>query len=56
MFYALNKTRLGETGCLSNLYYSQAAQASSFLIPFPFPEHSQLGHLWYPTTHCAVLM
>ena len=38
----LNKTPLGETGCLNNLYYLLAAQASSFLPPF----HSQLGHTW----------
>ena len=31
-FYALNKTPLGETGCLNNLYYLLAAQASAFLI------------------------
>ena len=28
----LNKTPLRETGCLSNLYYLLAAQASNFLI------------------------
>ena len=33
-FYTLNKTLLGETGCLSNLYYLLAVQASSFLIHF----------------------
>ena len=33
----LNKTLLGETGCSNNLYYLLAAQASSFLINFPFP-------------------
>ena len=27
-FYTLNKTPLGETGCLSKLYYLLAAQAS----------------------------
>ena len=52
-FYTLNKTLLVNTGCLSKFYYLLAAQASSFLIP-PFPKHSQLGHLWYTTTHCAV--
>ena len=31
-FLYLNKTLLGETGCLSNLYYLLAAQVSSFLI------------------------
>ena len=33
----LNKTPLGETGCLSNLYYLLVAQASNFLIHSPFP-------------------
>ena len=32
LFYTLDKTPLGETGYLSNLYYLLAAQASSFLI------------------------
>ena len=32
-----NKTPLGETRCLSNLYYLLAAQASSFLINPRFP-------------------
>ena len=32
LFYTLNKTPLGETGCLINFYYLLAAQASSFLI------------------------
>ena len=36
LFYTLDKTLLGETGCLSNLYYLLAAQASSFLIHRPF--------------------
>ena len=31
-FFPLDKTPLGETGCLSNLYYLLAAQAFSFLI------------------------
>ena len=31
------KTPLGESGCLSNLYYLLAAQVSSFLIHSPFP-------------------
>ena len=26
-----------------------------FFNSTPFPKHSQSGHLWYPTTHCAVL-
>ena len=31
-FYSFNKTPLGETGCLSNLYHLLSAQASGFLI------------------------
>ena len=34
-FYTLNKIPLGETGCLSNIYYLLAAQVSSFLIALP---------------------
>ena len=30
LLHALNKTLLGETGCLSKLYYLLAAQAFSF--------------------------
>ena len=56
LFYTLNKTPLGETGCFSNLYYLLAAQAYSFLIHPHFPENSQSGHLWYPITHRAVLV
>ena len=32
----LNKTPLGETGCLSNLYFLLADQAFSLLIHHPF--------------------
>ena len=32
LFYNLKKTPVGETGCLSNLYYLLDAEASSFLI------------------------
>ena len=37
LFCTLNKTPLGETGCLSNLYYLLATKASSFLIHSLFP-------------------
>ena len=37
IFYTVNKTSLGETGCSSNLYYLLTARASSFLICHPFP-------------------
>ena len=36
-FYTLNKTPLGETECLSNLYFLLAVQASSFLTHPLFP-------------------
>ena len=32
----LDKTPLGETGCLNNLHYLLSAQASSFLTHHPF--------------------
>ena len=35
-FYTLNKTSLGETGCLRNLFYLLAAKASSFFNSPPF--------------------
>ena len=34
LFYTLDKTPLGETGCLSSLYYLLAAQALSFSMNF----------------------
>ena len=34
LFYTLNKTPLGEAGCLSNLYYLLVAQPSIFVIHF----------------------
>ena len=37
VFYTLNKAPLGETACLSNLYYLLADDASNFLIHHPFP-------------------
>ena len=51
-FFPLDKTPLGETGCLSNLYYLLAAQASSFNSSPPLPKRSQLGHTSYPTPQC----
>ena len=36
LFHTVNRTSLGETGCLSNLYYLLTARASSFLICHPF--------------------
>ena len=37
LLHTVNKTSLGETGCLRNLYYLLTARASSFLICHPFP-------------------
>ena len=45
-FYTLNKTPLGETGCLSNPFYLMVAQASGFFNLTRFPKPSQLGYLW----------
>ena len=46
---ALSST-LTAFGCLLFLI----VQASSFFIHLPFPNNSQLGHLWWPTPHFAV--
>ena len=43
-FCTLNKTPLGETGCLSNLYYLLAAQSSTFLI-YPISQRGTFGTL-----------
>ena len=40
LFHTLDKTPLGETACLSNLYYLLAAQASSFSIHSLFQTQS----------------
>ena len=55
LFYTLNKTPLEEIGCLSNLLLLTGCSSIQIFNSFPFPEHSQSGHFWYPTTHCAVL-
>ena len=47
------KTCLGETGCFSNLTGCSRIQ---FFISASFLEHNQLTHVWYPTTHSAVLV
>ena len=46
--FSLNKTPLGETGCLSNPYFLLTGSSGSFVI-HPLSQHSQLGHLWLPT-------
>ena len=47
--FLLDKTPLGETGCLSNPY---------FLLTdcIPLSQHSQLDYLWLITPHCAALV
>ena len=50
-FFSLSKTALGETGCLGNLYFLLTGCLS--IQFFDLPQHSQLGHLWLPTPHCA---
>ena len=55
----MEKTSLGEAECLEKLgknYYLLTAQASRFFNSPIFIEQSQLGHLWYPTTHCVGLV
>ena len=55
LFYTLNKTPLSESGCLSNLYYLLAAQASSFLIHLLF-RRNHLARTWEFPPHCAGLV
>ena len=56
--FNLKKTPLGETGCLSNPYFllTGCLDIQFFDAPPPFSQHSQLGYLWLPTPHCAVLV
>ena len=49
----LNKTCLGESGCLSNLYYLLAAQASNFLICSLSRTQSIRPHLVASTSPCS---
>ena len=44
----LNKTPLGEARCFSSIQFFNSSP--------PFPKYSQSGHLWYPITHCVVLV
>ena len=54
----LNKTPLGETGCLSNLYFllTGCSGIQFFFLFTPLSQHSQLGYLWLPNPHCAALV
>ena len=54
---SLNKTPLGETGCLSNPYFLlTGCLGIQFLSFTPLSQHSQLGYLWLPTPHFAALV
>ena len=53
LFYTLNKTPLGETGCLSNLCYLLAAQVSRFLITPLSRTQSVRPHLVASTSPCS---
>ena len=47
-----NKIPLGETGCLSNLYYLVAAQSSLLINPLPLTQ-SVRPHLVASTSLCS---
>ena len=57
LIFNLNKTPLGETGCLSNPYFllTGCLDVQFFLFTL-LSQHSQLGYLWLPTPHCAALV
>ena len=52
---SLNKTSLGETGCLSSPYFLLIGCLGIQFFDSPFPQYSQLGYLWLPTSHSAAL-
>ena len=52
--FSLCKTSLGEARCLGNFYFLLTGCLS--IQCFDSPRHSQLGHLWLPTPHCAALV
>ena len=54
--FNLNKTPLGETECLSNPYFLLTGCLGIQFFNSPFSQHSQLGHPWLPTPHCAALV
>ena len=58
LIFNLNKTSLGETGCLSNPYFLlTGCLGIQFLFLFTLlSQHSQLGYLWLPTPHCAAVV
>ena len=56
LIFSLNKTPLGETGCLSNPYFLLTGSSGIQFLIHPLSQHSQVGYLWLPTPHCAALV
>ena len=54
--FSLNKTPLGETGCLGNLYFLLTGCLGIQFDSPPFSQCSQLGCLWLPSPHCTALV
>ena len=54
--FSLNKTPLGETGCLSNPYFLLSGCLGSQFFDSSLFQHIQLGYLWLPTPHSAELV
>ena len=54
---SLNKTPLGETGCLGNpLFLFTGCLGIQFFDSPPFSQQSQLHYLWLPIPYCAALL
>ena len=51
-----DKTPLGETGCLSNLYVLFTGCSGIQFFNSPLSQHSSLGYPWLLTPHCAALV
>ena len=56
MIFSLNKTPLGETGCLGNPYILLTGCLGIQFFDSPLSQHSQLCYLWLPTSQCAALV
>ena len=56
LMFSLNKTPLGETGCLGNPYFVLTGCLGIQFFDSPISQHSQLSYLWLPTPHCAALV
>ena len=52
--FNLNKTPFGNIWRLGNPYFIlNGCLDTLFFYSPPFSQHSQLGHLWLPNSHCA---